>query len=65
VPASIDDAETHFADAVDFALRAKTPGALVHSRLERARMLLRRGTRPEDVPRTRALLKQRRPALGR
>ena len=43
------------ADAVEFQERASTPGTLVHTRLEWARLLTRRG-RPEDAPRARRLL---------
>jgi hypothetical protein len=50
-----DEADRHFADAVDFQERASTPGTLVHTRLEWARMLIRRG-RPDDTSRARNLL---------
>jgi tetratricopeptide (TPR) repeat protein len=52
-----DEAEEHFAMAVDVQDRMGARGTVVHTRLEWARMLLRRG-RPEDAPRARTLLEE-------
>jgi tetratricopeptide (TPR) repeat protein len=50
-----DEADDHFAAAVEFQERASTLATLVHTRLAWARMLMRRG-RPEDVARARGQL---------
>jgi tetratricopeptide (TPR) repeat protein len=54
-----DEAEDHFAAAADVQDRIGARGTVVHTRLEWARMLLRRG-RSEDVPRARTLLEEAR-----
>jgi hypothetical protein len=52
-----DEAEEHFADAVERQDRIGARGTVVHSRLEWARMLLRRG-RPDDTLCARTLLQE-------
>jgi tetratricopeptide (TPR) repeat protein len=52
-----DEAEEHFAVAVEVQDRMGARGTVVHTRLEWARMLLRQG-RPEDPPRARTLLEE-------
>lgn len=52
-----DEAEEHFAAAVEVQDRIGARGTVVHTRLEWARMLQRRG-RPEDTPRARTLLEE-------
>jgi sugar phosphate isomerase/epimerase len=49
------EADEHFAVAVAVQDRMGAKGMVVHTRLEWARMLLRRD-RPEDAPRARTLL---------
>jgi predicted ATPase/class 3 adenylate cyclase len=50
-----DEADEHFAEAVELQDRIGARGTLVHSRIEWARMLLRRA-RPDDTVRIRTLL---------
>jgi class 3 adenylate cyclase/tetratricopeptide (TPR) repeat protein len=52
-----DEADEHFAEAVAVQDRIGARGTVVHTRLEWARMLLRRG-RLEDAPRARTLLEE-------
>jgi class 3 adenylate cyclase/tetratricopeptide (TPR) repeat protein len=52
-----DEAEEHFAAAVEVQDRIGARGTVVHTRLEWARMLLRRG-RPEDASRASTLLEE-------
>jgi hypothetical protein len=52
-----DEAEEHFATAAEVQDRMGARATVVHTRLEWAHMLLRRG-RPEDAPRARTLLEE-------